>query len=70
MTREDYLIAQALVLAMEVLSNQPGALRPDNNIREMKGLPRSARGAVKLDGAPSIASERADRSPYCESVLR
>jgi len=36
MTREDYLMAQALVLAIEVLSNQPGALRPDNNIREMK----------------------------------
>ena len=36
MTREDYLIVQALVLAIEVLSNQPGALRPDNNIREMK----------------------------------
>ena len=36
MTRENYLMAQALVLAIEVLSNQPGALRPDNNIREMK----------------------------------
>ena len=36
MTREDYLMAQALVLAIEVLSNQPGELRPDNNIREMK----------------------------------
>jgi hypothetical protein len=36
MTREDYLMAQALVLAIEVLSTQPGALRQDNNIREMK----------------------------------
>ena len=36
MTRADYLMAQALVLAIEVLSNQPGELRPDNNIREMK----------------------------------
>jgi hypothetical protein len=36
MTREDYLMAQALVLAIEVLSNQPGAFRPDNNVREMK----------------------------------
>jgi hypothetical protein len=36
MTREDYLMAQAFVVAIEVLSDQPGALRPDNNIREMK----------------------------------
>jgi hypothetical protein len=36
MTREDYLMAQAFVLAIEVLSTQPGALRQDNNIREMK----------------------------------
>ena len=36
MTRDNYLIVQALVLAIEVLSNQPEALRPDNNIREMK----------------------------------
>jgi hypothetical protein len=38
MTREDYLMAQAFVLAIEVVSTQPGAFRQDNNIRE-KGLP-------------------------------
>jgi hypothetical protein len=36
MTREDYLMAQAFVLAIEVLSTQPGAFRQDSNIREMK----------------------------------
>jgi hypothetical protein len=36
MRREDYLMAQALVLAIEVLSNQPGVYRPDNNSHEMK----------------------------------
>jgi hypothetical protein len=36
MTREGYLMAQALVLAIEVLSNQPGVFPPDNNIREIK----------------------------------
>jgi hypothetical protein len=36
MTREDYLMAQAFVVAIEVLSGQAGAFRQDNNIREMK----------------------------------
>lgn len=36
MTREDYLMAQAFVLAIEVLSSQAAEFRQDNNIREMK----------------------------------
>jgi len=46
MTREDYLMAQALVLAIELLSNQPGALRPDNNIRD-RLAPTGARTGVR-----------------------
>jgi hypothetical protein len=37
MTREGYLMAQAFVVAIEVLSVQPDVFRQDNNIREMKG---------------------------------
>jgi hypothetical protein len=36
MTREDYLMAQAFVVTIEVLSVQPDVFRQDNNIREMK----------------------------------
>ena len=36
MTREGYLMAQAFVVAIEVLSVQPDVFRQDNNIREMK----------------------------------
>ena len=36
MTREDYLMAQAFVLAIEVLSMQSGEFRQDRNTHEMK----------------------------------
>ena len=62
MTREDYLMAQALVLAIEVLSNQPGALRPDNNIREMKDfLDRLAAPSNLMAHLQSQARAQIDR---------
>ena len=60
MTREDYLMAQAFVLAIEVLSNQPGALRPDNNI--MKDcLDRLAVPSNLMAHLQSQAREQIDR---------
>jgi hypothetical protein len=62
MTREDYLMAQALVLAIEVLSNQPGALRPDNNVREMKDfLDRLAAPSNSMAHLQSQARVQIDR---------
>jgi hypothetical protein len=36
--RENYLIVEALALAVEALSGLPIELRPDNNIADMKRL--------------------------------
>ena len=62
MAREDYLLTQALVLAIEVLSHQPGALRPDNDIREMKDfLDRLAVPSNLMAHLQSQAREQIDR---------
>jgi hypothetical protein len=55
-------MAQALVLSVEVLSSQPGALRPDNNIREMKDcLDQLAVPSNLMAHLQSQAREQIDR---------